>query len=429
MKTKQLLTFPALLFLALLNELSYQPLLGQTSDLSVPRYGIPEGGTGQAGEQAGTQSKSFKVSKGGTLEVSVQAGDIRLNPWEKNEVYVKASEIEEDDADNLEMTQVGNSVRVEFHSRWGSTPRFDISVPAEFNVDLQTSGGDIIINGGMTGTLKGTTSGGDVRIGDVVGSADMNTSGGDIIAGDVQGDLYLNTSGGDLRTGLVTGRADVNTSGGDITIEKVGKALRARTSGGNVSIGDIGGEATISTSGGDIVVGRVSGGVSIGTAGGNISLQSATGKVTAKTAGGDIQLDSIAGSVDAKTASGSIDAELIPTGKGKSRLSTAAGDVRLYLPENAKATINARVRIHGWWNDESEESNIYSDFKSDTFVKDGREREIRATYTLNGGGESITLDTSLGSIEIRKSGSHPRQQEQEYRHERKRDKRKSTGKE
>jgi DUF4097 and DUF4098 domain-containing protein YvlB len=405
MKTKPLLALPILFFLAL-------RLVGQTS-----------------GEQSGTQSKSFKVSKGGMLEVSVQAGDIRLNPWEKNEVYVKASGIEEEDADNLEMTQVGNNVRVEFHSRWGSTPRFNINLPAEFNVDLQTLGGDIIISGEMTGTLKGTTSGGDIRIGDVVGSVDMNTSGGDIIAGDVRGDLYLNTSGGDIHTGLVTGRADVNTSGGDITIEKVGKTLRARTSGGDVRIGDIGGEATISTSGGDIVVGRVSDGVSVGTAGGNISLLSATGKVTAKTAGGDIRLDSIAGSVDAKTASGSIDAELIPTGKGRSRLSTAAGNLILYLPENAKATVNARVSVHGWWRDESEESNIYSDFKADTVEKDEREREIRATYTLNGGGESITLDTSLGNIEIRKLGSHPRRQkeDQEYRHERKRDKRRSTG--
>jgi DUF4097 and DUF4098 domain-containing protein YvlB len=405
MKTNQLLFLPVLLLLTL-------PSLGQTSD-----------------DQPSTQSKSFKVSKGGMLEVSVQAGDIRLNTWEKDEVYVKVSEIEEDDVDNLEMTQVGNNVRVEFHSRWGSNPRFDISVPAQFNADLQTSGGDITINGGMTGTLKGTTSGGDIRLGDVVGAADMNTSGGDIITGDIQGDLYLNTSGGDLRIGLVTGKADVNTSGGDITVEKVGKTLRARTSGGNVEIGDIGGEATISTSGGDIVVGRVSGGVSVGTAGGNISLQSATGRVMAKTAGGDIQLDSIAGPVDAKTASGSIDAELIPTGKGKSRLSTAAGDVRLYLPENAKATINARVRVHGWWKDESEESNIYSDFKADTFEKDEREREIRATYTLNGGGESITLDTSLGSIEIRKLGSRPRQHEEEYQLEQKRDKYKSKEKE
>jgi DUF4097 and DUF4098 domain-containing protein YvlB len=410
MKTRQWLAFPVLLLLAL-------PLLGQTSDEPLK----------QVNEREGTQSKSFKVSKGGMLEVSVQAGDIRLNPWEKNEVYVKASEIEEEDADELEMTEIGNTVRVEFHSRWGSTPRFDINVPEAFNVDLQTSGGNITINGKMAGTLKGTTSGGDVRIGDVVGSADMNTSGGDIITGDVQGDLYLNTLGGDLRTGLVTGRVDVNTSGGDITIERVGRALRARTSGGNVSIGDIGGEATISTSGGDIVVGRVSGGVSVGTAGGNISLRSATGKVIAKTAGGDIQLDSIAGSVDAKTAAGSIDAELIPTGKGRSRLSTAAGDVTLYLPENAKATIDARVHVHGWWEDEDEESSIYSDFKADTVVKDRREREIRATYTLNGGGESITLDTSLGSIEIRKLGSHVRGHDQEFRHERKRDKRKSTG--
>lgn len=402
MKTKQLIVLSTLFFLAL-------PALGQTD------------------EQTSTQSKSFKVSKGGMLEVSVQAGDIRLSPWEKDEVYVKAREIEEDDADNLEMTQVGNSVRVEFHSRWGSAPRFDISLPAQFNADLQTSGGDIIINGAMTGTLKGTTSGGDVRIADVVGSADMNTSGGDIITGNVQGDLFLNTSGGDIHIGFVTGKTDVNTSGGDIHVEKAGKMLRAKTSGGDVAIGDVGGEATVSTSGGDVAVGRVSGGVSLGTAGGNILLRSATGRVTAKTAGGDIELDSIAGPVDAKTAAGNIYALLFPTDKGRSRLSTSAGDIELSLPENAKATINARVRVHGWWRDESEESNIYSDFKADTFEKDEREREIRATYTLNGGGEPITLETSLGSIEIRKLGSHVRHRDQQFRYERKRDKRKSTG--
>jgi hypothetical protein len=377
--------------------------------------------------QTTTQSKSFKVSKGGTLEVSVRAGDIRLSTWDKNEVFVKASDIEEEDLDDLEMTQTDNTVRVEFQSRWGSTPQFDISLPTQFNVDAQTSGGDISVRGSITGSLNGKTSGGDIKIGDVVGTVDMNTSGGDIATGDVQGDLYLNTSGGDVHVGFVSGKADVSTSGGDIRVEKVGKTLQARTSGGNIVVGDIGGEATVSTSGGDIIVGRVSGGASLGTAGGNLSLHSATGRVIAKTAGGDIELDSIAGSVDARTASGSIDAELIPTGKGRSKLSTAAGDVVLYLPENAKATISARVRVHGWWGEEDEESNIYSDFKADTFEKDEREREIRATYILNGGGESITLDTSLGNIEIRKLGSHPRQHKPEYQYDRKRNKRRSTG--
>jgi DUF4097 and DUF4098 domain-containing protein YvlB len=336
------------------------------------------------------------------LEVFVQAGDILVKTWEKNEVLVKVSEIEEDDLDNLEVTQTGNTVRVAFNPSWGSSARFDISVPSQFNVDLQTSGGDIDISGAISGKVTGSTSGGDIRLGNVVGAADMNTSGGDIFTGNVQGDLLLNTSGGDIRIGWVSGKAEVSTSGGDITVDNVGKTLRAKTSGGNVSVGDVSGEATLSTAGGDIIVGRVSNGVSLSTAGGNIFLRSGIGRVTAKTAGGDIQLDSVAGSVDAKTSAGNIVVELIPGGGGKSRLSSTAGDVRLYVPENAKATINARVRIHGWWKDQSEESNIHSDFKADTFEKDDREREVRATYILNGGGEPISLDVSLGNIEIRK---------------------------
>ncbi|MBI3111718.1 MAG: DUF4097 family beta strand repeat protein [Ignavibacteriales bacterium] len=356
-----------------------------------------------------SRSKSFTVTKGGLVEVSVDGGDIRVSSWEKNEVFVRAEGIDEDNLDRLKMDQSGNTVRIEYRNRrgWNSGhTRFEISVPTQFNTDLRTSGGDIEIRGDIDGRIKGSTSGGDVILGNLSkGTVDLSTSGGDMRTGDIQGDVNLRTSGGNIELGKVGGNADVKTSGGDIRVESVGKTLKASTSGGDISIGDVGGEATVSTSGGDVKVRRVAGWASLSTSGGNIELLGASGKVKANTSGGDIRLEDITGSIEAATAGGDVSAELKPTGTGRSRLSSAGGEITLYVPENAKATIEAIIEIEGRWGRRNKEYEIKSDFKEDQYDKSGRDdddREIRAVYKLNGGGEDIMLKTVNSNIYIKK---------------------------
>jgi len=218
----------------------------------------------------------------------------------------------------------------------------------------------------------------------------------------VTGSGYLKTAGGDIRVGKVGGTLEVRTSGGDIQVDYVAKSLEARTAGGDIRIGDVGGEASVSTSGGDIHVGKVSGKVKMSTAGGDVHLEGASGTVSAKTAGGDIKLRSVTGVVDAKTAGGEVEAELNPSGKGSSRLVSSGGDVRLFIPASAKATIYATIRIHGSWGRRSERYTVKSDFESESFEKDDDDEEIRAVYKLNGGGEKIELETVNADIHVRK---------------------------
>jgi DUF4097 and DUF4098 domain-containing protein YvlB len=352
-----------------------------------------------------SRSKSFTVGKGGTLEVNVDGGDIKINVWEKNEVYVKVEGIDEDDIDHLKLSQSGNDVRVEFRNRWGSNNhmRFEISVPSQYNASLHTAGGNIEVRGTVNGTVKGSTSGGDVTLGNVVGGkVDLSTSGGDMRTGDIQADVTLRTSGGNIDLGAVGGEVNVSTSGGNITVKSVGKSLKASTSGGDIEIGDVGGEAKVSTSGGEIKVRKVSGSATMSTAGGNIELSSASGYVKANTAGGNIELRDITGSIEAGTAGGDVNAELRPSGKGKSKLSSAGGDITLAIPENAKATIEATIRIEGRWSSRKGDYKVRSEFKADTYEQDQDEREIRATYKLNGGGDLIELKTVNSDINIRK---------------------------
>ncbi len=352
-------------------------------------------------QQRGTQT--FTVAKGGKLDLSISGGDIHITGWDRNEVVVKTSGIDEEDLRSLNISQSGNNVRVRFHPG-GSTSdiSFEISVPSQFNLTLQTSGGDIDLAGPLTGTLEGTTSGGNIRLGDLGGEIELTTAGGDIQAGIIKGGLRLRTSGGDIRIKSVTDDAEVSTAGGDITIDQAGKQLRAKTSGGNVRIGNVGGDASAATSGGDIEVGSVSGTASLNTSGGNIDLKSAVGSVKANTSGGDLQLGKIAGAVEGRTSGGNIEAHLVSGKVEQSKLASSGGDIRLFVPADAKATIQARIRVQGRWRLASKAYDIVSDFKLENYEKNEDQGEIRATVNLGGGGPVIMLNTANGNIEIRK---------------------------
>ena len=350
------------------------------------------------------RTKSFNVGKGGTLEVKVDGGDIRVSVWDKNEVLVKAEGLDESDLEHLKMTQSGNDVFVELRNRWGSHnhARFEITVPSQYNASLRTAGGDLEIRGSLNGTVKGSTSGGNVTLGNVTGGkVDMSTSGGDMRTGDIQTDVVLRTSGGNIELGNVGGEVNVSTSGGNIEVKSVGKSLKANTSGGNIEIGDVGGEAKVSTSGGDIRVQKVTGSASLSTAGGDIELGSASGYVKAHTSGGNLHLDNVTGAIDASTSGGDVTAELRPSGKGKSKLTSSGGEITLSLPENAKATVEAVIRIQGWGS-HKDEYKIRSEFKADTYDSKGDDREIRAVYNINGGGDLIELRTVNSDINLKK---------------------------
>ena len=353
------------------------------------------------------RSKSFNVSKGGTVEISTSVGDIRISTWDKSEVFVNVEGLDDEDLSQVKMSQSGNVVRVSYRTRWGDGSghvRFNVNIPSQFNLDLNTSGGDLEVKGGLTGKIDGSTSGGDIKLGNVFGGpVDVSTSGGDITTGKLEGEGHLKTAGGDIHVGSVNGSLFVNTSGGNIQVETVSKTLDAKTAGGDIIIGDVGGEARVSTSGGDVNVGKVTGKANLSTAGGDIELKGASGRVSARTSGGDVKLQNISGSIDAKTAGGEVEAELIPTGKGGSRLSSSGGDVRLYIDEKSKATIEASIRLDGWsWGSHKSRYVVKSEFPKESYETDEDGGEIRAIYKLNGGGEVIELSTSNSNIEIHK---------------------------
>ncbi len=220
--------------------------------------------------------KSFAVESGGTLTVKTSGGDVRVKIGDSNDVHVVARQKfktnDEEKADtmleNLDLTMQSTSEGVELAAKYNAPKRwfgrgsssvqvsFDVIVPASFQAELRTSGGDIRV-GNLSGAVDAHTSGGDISMEAIGGKVNAHTSGGDIVIKGAGGDVHLRTSGGDILVYKVSGTAVLSTSGGDIDIGEVSGAIRARTSGGDVSArikGALTEDSKLSTSGGDVAV-------------------------------------------------------------------------------------------------------------------------------------------------------------------------------
>jgi len=286
----------------------------------------------------------------------------------------------------------------------GHTSGGDINIRrAEGVLEIGTSGGDIEIED-FNGDLKGNTSGGDIGLTRIQASGQVTTSGGDIdivnlraktftartsggdIGADkVESDLYLNTSGGDIIIGQVVGNVEVHTSGGDVEVRQVDKNLKATTSGGDINVGLVKGYCYVRTSGGDIEVDRAY-------------------DLEAITSGGDILANGVVGYIYARTSGGDIEArKLLKSGVSNNSvdLETSGGEIRVTLPANMNATIDAEITI-------TDRRNADVGIRSEFPVKKTQDFKSSRIYlyaqgNINKGGDMVRLRTVNGNINILKS--------------------------
>jgi DUF4097 and DUF4098 domain-containing protein YvlB len=381
-------------------------------------------------------TRNFTVQPGGTLEMSEVQGDVNVSVWQKNEVHIlehlSIDVFTEEEAKHAveamkaSYRQVGDRIIVsgaERSRRWIQSD-FQVSVPASFNLDIGTNGGNISVRQ-VKGTSRLRTSGGDVSLLETGGSIRASTSGGDVTVRDADGDVDVKTSGGDLELERIKGILSGATSGGNITLRGATKDVRLRTSGGDVEISDTDGAVTASTSGGNVRVENVRGRVDVSTSGGDIDLRNIKQEIEASTSGGDVDAlgllapsrlatsggdvlaRDIQASINASTSGGNVEVEFTQKDFSKPHvitLNTSAGDVTLSIPEKLPATILAEIRLGDsrWFS--RERYDISSDFPLKIQREEDRRegRYIRGEGDINGGGDLITLTTSAGNITIRK---------------------------
>ena len=247
-----------------------------------------------------TVRKSFNVGDGGTITLDADIGDIHVTSGGSGSLTIdvvrsaRSAEVLKDH--ELTFDQSGNDVNVRskfdrdfrgwFEWRSPLEVHYEIRVPAHYNINLKTSGGDI-------------------KAGDIGGTAEVRTSGGDIALAHVNGAVRANTSGGDVSIESASGAITARSSGGDVTIHDAASTIDAKTSGGSIEIKRVG------------------------------------GTVMARTSGGGIRIDDASDTIDASTSGGSIHARFSRQPRGDSRLSTSGGGVTVELASSIGAELDA----------------------------------------------------------------------------------------
>jgi DUF4097 and DUF4098 domain-containing protein YvlB len=286
------------------------------------------------------------------------------------------------------------------HGNHGNA-EFDIQVPNETELArISTRGGSVSVRN-IAGRAETETSGGSIDLDGIGGSVVADTMGGSVTLGSSGGDAKLKTAGGSIHADSVNGKLLASTYGGsvEIGVMKLGGSLE--TAGGSIRVRQSGGDLRASTAGGSIDAGDINGSAVLKTAGGSIRLASARGPVEAETAGGGIHLSRLQQGARAETAAGGITAEFISSRLTETSLETSVGDVTVYFPSNVACVVHAAVeeatgrsqRIQTDFPELKVRSESDGEWGPKTWYADG---------SLNGGGATVRIRTTMGNIDIRK---------------------------
>ena len=199
-------------------------------------------------------------------------------------------------------------------------------------------------------------------------------------------EVGLRTDGGHVVVREIAGNVSAHTSGGRMAFARLEGTLDGETSGGGIDVEDCRGPIGVETSGGHIKVAGGQGSLKAHTSGGRIEVHNFSGDTEVRTSGGSLDLEKISGKVVGKTSGGGIRAWL-PELLGDVKLETSAGSIELAVPTTAAFTIDAKTSVGG--------VSSRLPFRA----LDANREHLRGT--LNGGGKSVRLETSAGSITIK----------------------------
>ncbi len=309
--------------------------------------------------QAATEeqiNKKFDVKSGGAIVVDVDFGSIEVGTNATSEVLVdvwrkigRGSKSDEEKflkENPVNFTQDGDTVRISAKTKkssWSLLGRNSNEAKYKITVPAKFN-------------------------------ARLGTAGGGIEVDDLTGDVKAETSGGGLHFARLHGPLKGDTSGGGIHVLGCEGKLKINTSGGGIEV--VGGSGTLDgeTSGGPVSVKRFGGPMHVETSGGGITILGATGKVEASTSGG------------------AINAELAAPVSDIVKLETSGGGVTLRVPVDSTFDLDA----------ETSAGNVHSELP--VAGADKKERD-HLKGPVNGGGKTIWLRTSAGSIHLKKANA------------------------
>jgi DUF4097 and DUF4098 domain-containing protein YvlB len=359
---------------------------------------------------AQAETRQFSASSGGTLKLDLDAGGSVKITGGGSGVSVSYT-VSGSSAGNcrVEFQESGDGLEIstgyaKSERNQSSNIEFDIQVPGQFNVKLDSMGGSLSIEG-VEGTFTGKTMGGALTLHDVRGTAKLHTLGGPIRLTDSELDGSLETNGGEVLFENVFGDVKGSSLGGNVRFKNVERRDGALAS--PARLGDFDGVTTdtvqISTMGGGIEIEEAPEGANVSTLGGDIRVAEAEKFVRAQTNGGDIFIDSVDGWVDATTYGGDIQATVTGQG-GDVTLVSLSGDITLHVPPGFEMDLELEI---AFTRNSRQQYRIETDFDLQQSVTPDWDHDrgtprkyIRAVGTARGGGNRVKIQTINGNIRV-----------------------------
>jgi hypothetical protein len=245
----------------------------------------------------------------------------------------------------------GGSIDIDTHDK--ESVEIDARVSGNMELDIRQDGDEVSVIGHSSGGFLGFLRSGRVRVHARVPE---------------EFHLDLQTRGGHIDVQELIGHVVARTSGGHIDVQEIRGNVAAETSGGRIEGKEVEGDFFAATSGGSIRASEVGGRIDADTSGGSIRVSKAGDEVYAHTSGGSINVDFTA----------------IPAGE----IVTTGGSIEVRIPKHAG--LHLRAKTSG--------GSVRLD---DDFEINGRVDKSHVNADLNGGGPSLELDTSGGSIRVK----------------------------
>jgi DUF4097 and DUF4098 domain-containing protein YvlB len=185
----------------------------------------------------------------GHVTVRAAAGDVEVDRIAHSGLTKPAYDVEES-GDRLTVTHRC--------TRWvwaagRCAGELDVTLPAETQVLVRTSNGEVVATG-IAGDVELGSSNGSIEAIEIGGALRADSSNGDVVVSGSGSEVDVRSSNGTLEVSGVDGTLTADTSNGEIEVDDVTGSARATTSNGKIEVAGVGGNVFAESSNGEVTV-------------------------------------------------------------------------------------------------------------------------------------------------------------------------------
>jgi len=324
---------------------------------------------------------------GSHVRISIATGSITVHGVSGNELRVSADEQAGGSSEKAAQARLGGvSLQVDHDGlnyvirpagQGSGDPlvrlNLDVQVPAEIPIAVQTELGSVRVSGTSGGVIAQTASG-DVDVHECEGEISATVANGDAHVSDIKGNVTLNGRGDDV---------DVNDISGNATL--AGSFM------GTVVVRNVAGNVEYAETRTNLVLAKLTGRMEADPE--SLKISDVNGPLRVATKDKDVEIENVSGPLDVSNTHGDVGVRYDQAPEKPINIANGTGDVTLSLPAGAGFEISA-VAASG---------DVASDFAGAGLHLENGEQSGKLAGTVGQGGPRITVATSYGTIQLRKS--------------------------